>query len=47
VPSIGIPAGSTTGTFTVTTADVSVVSYANIRASANGVWKAVRLTVNP
>ena len=47
VPSLRIPAGSSTGTFTVTTADVSAVSYANIRATANGVWKAVRLTVNP
>jgi hypothetical protein len=47
VPSIRVPAGSTTATFHVSTSDVSVVSYANIRATANGVWKAVRLTVNP
>lgn len=46
-PGLTIPAGSSTGTFTVTVADVSQVSYANIRASANGVWKAVKLTVNP
>ncbi|MFL6199924.1 MAG: hypothetical protein ACJ76J_12150 [Thermoanaerobaculia bacterium] len=47
VPSIRVPAGSTTAPFYVSTADVSVVSYANIRATANGVWKAVKLTVNP
>lgn len=47
VPSIRVPAGSTTAPFHVSTSDVSVVSYANIRATANGVWKAVRLQVNP
>lgn len=47
VPSIRVPTGSTTAPFHVSTADVSVVSYANIRATANGVWKAVKLTVNP
>lgn len=47
VTSITIPAGSATGTFNVTTTDVSAVSYANIRATASGVWKAVKLTVNP
>lgn len=47
VASITIPAGSATGMFNVTTANVSAVSTANIRASANGVWKAVKLTVNP
>ena len=45
--SVTIPAGSTTATFTVTTADVSAVSYATIKAVAGGVTKTVRLTVNP
>ena len=47
VPSIRVPAGATTAPFHVSTSDLSVVSYANIRATANGVWKAVRLQVNP
>lgn len=47
VPSITIPAGSSTGTFTVTTADVSAVSTANIKAMANGISRTVTLTVNP
>lgn len=47
VPSIRVPAGATSASFHVSTADVSVVGYANIRATANGVWKAVRLQVNP
>jgi hypothetical protein len=47
VPSIRVPAGATSAPFHVSTADVSVVSYSNIRATANGVWKAVRLQVNP
>ncbi len=47
VPSLSIPAGSTTGTFTVTTTDVSVVSSASIKALANGIAKTVTLTVNP
>ena len=47
VPSIRVPAGSTTAPFHVSTADVSAVSYSNIRATANGVGKTVRLTVNP
>ena len=47
VASLTIPAGSTTATFTVTTADVSVLSYATIKAVAGGVTKTVRLTVNP
>jgi len=47
VPSLSIPAGSTTGTFTVTTADVSAVSSANIKATANGIARTVTLTVNP
>jgi hypothetical protein len=45
--SLSIPAGSKTGTFTVTTADVSVVSSANIKALANGISRTVTLTVNP
>jgi hypothetical protein len=47
VPSIRVPAGSATATFHVSTADVSAVSYATIRATASGVWKSVKLTVNP
>jgi hypothetical protein len=46
VSSITIPAGSTTGTFSIITADVSRVSYATITAAANGISKGVRLTVN-
>ena len=34
--SVTIPAGSTTATFIVTTADVSAVSYATIKAVAGG-----------
>jgi hypothetical protein len=45
--SLSIPAGSKTGTFTVTTADVSVVSSATIKALANGISRTVTLTVNP
>lgn len=45
--SITVPAGQATGTFNVTTADVSATSYAIIKASANGVNKSVKLTVNP
>jgi hypothetical protein len=47
VPNLSIPAGSTTGTFTVTAKDVSVVSSANIKAMANGISRTVTLTVNP
>lgn len=47
VPSLTIPAGFTTGTFTVTAADVSVASSANIKAVANGIARTVTLTVNP
>lgn len=43
---ITIPAGSTTGTFTISTADVSKVSYATITAGVNGIAKSVKLTVN-
>lgn len=39
VASVTIPAGSTTAPFTVTTADVSAVSYATIKAVAGGVTK--------
>lgn len=42
-----LPAGSTTGTFSVTTADVATVSYATIKAAAGGLSKTVKLTVNP
>ena len=45
--SITIPFGSKTGSFTVTTADVSAVSSAVIKATAGGVSKSVKLTVNP
>ena len=47
VPSIRVPAGATSAPFHVSTADVSVVGCANIRATANGIWKTVRLQVNP
>jgi hypothetical protein len=47
VSSITIPFGSTTGSFTVTTADVSAVSSAVIKATAGGVSKSRTLTVNP
>jgi len=47
VSSITIPFGTTTGSFTVTTADVSTVSSAVIRATAGGVLKSRTLTVNP
>jgi acetyl esterase/lipase len=42
-----IPAGATSGTFTVTTADVAAVVTANIRATSSNVGKTVTLTVNP
>jgi hypothetical protein len=45
--SIIIPFDSTTASFTVTTADVSTVSSAVIKATAGGLTKSVRLTVNP
>lgn len=47
VSSFTVPAGSSTGTFQVLTADVAVASQASIRATANGVWKSVTLTVQP
>jgi acetyl esterase/lipase len=46
-PSLTIPAGSSTGTFPVSTADVSAVSTATIKATANGTNKSVLLTVQP
>ncbi|HEX3129070.1 MAG TPA: alpha/beta hydrolase fold domain-containing protein [Thermoanaerobaculia bacterium] len=46
-PSLIIPAGSTQGTFTVTTADVSTQSFATIKTVAGGTTKSVKLTVNP
>lgn len=47
VTSLTIPAGSTTGTFTITTADVAAVSSASIRANANNLARSAVLTVNP
>lgn len=46
-PSLTVPAGALSATFLVTTADVSAVSTANIKAVANGTQKTVKLTVNP
>jgi hypothetical protein len=46
VSTVTIPAGSTTGTFTISTADVSKISYATITAGVNGIAKSVKLTVN-
>lgn len=45
--SLTVPAGSTTAAFGILTSDVSVESYANIRATAAGIWKAVKLIVSP
>jgi acetyl esterase/lipase len=42
-----IPAGSSSGTVSVSTATVSAASTASIRASATGTTKTVILTVNP
>jgi hypothetical protein len=47
VPSLTIPQGQTTGTFTINTAAVSTQSKATIKAAANGGSKSVTLTVNP
>lgn len=44
--SLVIPAGATTGRFTVSTADVTATQYADIRAAADGGGKTVRLQVN-
>lgn len=45
--SLTIPAGSSSGTFPISTADVTVESYATIKATANGTSKSVKLTVKP
>lgn len=47
VPGLTIPAGGRTATFPVSTADVSAVSTATIRATAGGTSKSVLLTVQP
>jgi hypothetical protein len=47
IASLTIPAGGRTATFPVSTADVSAVSTATIRAAANGTTKSVTLTVDP
>ncbi|MFL6197882.1 MAG: alpha/beta hydrolase fold domain-containing protein [Thermoanaerobaculia bacterium] len=47
VASLTIPAGASQGTFSVTTADVTVQSYARIKATANGLARSVKLTVDP
>jgi hypothetical protein len=46
-PSLTVPAGSTTATFAILTSDVSVQSSATLRATAAGVWKGVKVIVNP
>jgi hypothetical protein len=46
-PSLTVPSGATQGTFAVSTADVSIQSFATIKAVAGGVTKSVKLTVNP
>jgi acetyl esterase/lipase len=47
VASLTIPGGQSSGTFTVSTADVTAVSTATLKAAANGTSKTVKLTVNP
>jgi hypothetical protein len=47
VPSLTVPAGSTTASFAVLTSDVSVESSANLRATAAGAAKSVKVTVSP
>jgi len=47
VASLTVPGGQSTGTFTVSTADVTAVSTATLKAAANGTSKSVKLTVNP
>lgn len=47
VSSITIPAGAKTGGFTVATHSVTVKSYATISATANGVTKSKKMTINP
>jgi Beta-propeller repeat len=45
-PSILIPAGTSTGRFTISTADVGATQYVDIRANTAGGGKTVRLQVN-
>ena len=45
VSSIVIPAGATTGRFTVSTSDVNATRWVDIKAAAGGISKAVRLEV--
>jgi acetyl esterase/lipase len=47
VASLVISTGESQGAFTVTTADVAVQSFATIRATANGLAKSIKLTVDP
>lgn len=47
VPSLTFSGGETTKTFTVTTADVSIQSFATIKAAAPATSKSVKLTVDP
>lgn len=47
VPSLTFSVGEITKSFTVTTADVNVQSFATIKAAAPAVAKSVKLTVNP
>jgi hypothetical protein len=47
VSSITIPAGSLTGTFTVTTNHVSSNTSVTIKATANSITKSKALMVNP
>jgi len=42
-----VPAGQISKTFTITTADVTAVRYATIKATANGITRSKKLTVNP
>lgn len=46
-PTLTIAAGSTQGTFTVNALDVTVQSFATIKATAAGTIKTVKLTVDP
>lgn len=47
VGSLVVPAGQVSGNFTITTTDVSAVKSATIKATANGITKQKKLTVNP
>jgi hypothetical protein len=46
-PSLTVPEGALTAAFPITTADVSVLSSASIKTTANGSQKSVKLTVEP